>query len=560
VPIDQPLSDVAKFAGGPDGDLSPVEVVDVAELGDTSSNLVPHGTVNLSHFSLGQEAAVVKRCVAIAIAMVFTAGVALFASSASANPTAAPGAPREDVPSEVTMTGTGPGHGVSGFIGPVGQNSDPSVPYPVDTTGFTALDESFAGVILAAPPGGSPTLQMYCIDIRTPTGPGYGYNLGTWDEANVTNVGFVAHLLNEYYPAVEDAPMIGTPGIANSADQAAAVQAAIWYFSDNYVLAPGDLLLPAVTSIVNTVRLEPPLPAPSPPTLQIVPPPSGTTGIVGSLVGPYTITSPQGPATVSATDADMFSDAAGTTPIANGATVTDGAQIWLQRTTLGPAKLGATASTTVPSGNVYIYNGNIAGVTDAQNLILAQSSTVTTTVDATAEFVDSGALVVTKTIAGPGAGSQGEVRITVTCNGTALPDFVIPAGTTGTVTKTYEDIATPAECTITETVDGANAVVTVVTVNGSQTVAVPADETTNNPVNGQPITDTYGLVPVTTTTTPSPPLGEVVTVPPAQASAAASTQALPVTGDNSRPIGLAGLVAVAAGAALVLRTRRRTTR
>ena len=40
----------------------------------------------------------------------------------------------------------------------------------------------------------------------------------------------------------------------------------------------------------------------------------------------------------------------------------------------------------------------------------------------------TGSLVVTKTIDGPAAGSQGEVKISVTCGGTALAEFVIPAG------------------------------------------------------------------------------------------------------------------------------------
>jgi hypothetical protein len=67
---------------------------------------------------------------------------------------------------EVVMSGTGPGQGVTGFIGPVGSVSDPSVPYPTTTPpGFTPLNEGFAGIILATPvnPPGSPPVQMYCI-------------------------------------------------------------------------------------------------------------------------------------------------------------------------------------------------------------------------------------------------------------------------------------------------------------------------------------------------------------------------------------------------------------
>ena len=49
----------------------------------------------------------------------------------------------------------------------------------------------------------------------------------------------------------------------------------------------------------------------------------------------------------------------------------------------------------------------------------------------------TGSLVVTKTIDGPAAGSQGEVKISVTCGGTALADFVIPAGQTEPSSQTY---------------------------------------------------------------------------------------------------------------------------
>ena len=52
--------------------------------------------------------------------------------------------------------------------------------------------------------------------------------------------------------------------------------------------------------------------------------------------------------------------------------------------------LEATAEATVPSGNVYLYDGNTAGVSDAQKLILAETATLKTTVEATAEFLPPG--------------------------------------------------------------------------------------------------------------------------------------------------------------------------
>ncbi len=66
----------------------------------------------------------------------------------------------------------------------------------------------------------------------------------------------------------------------------------------------------------------------------------------------------------------------------------------------------------------------------AQKLILAQPATLTTTVDARAQYQPPGSLAVTKTIDGPAAGTQGDIVINVVCDGEVLqPPFVIPAGT-----------------------------------------------------------------------------------------------------------------------------------
>ena len=52
-----------------------------------------------------------------------------------------------------------------------------------------------------------------------------------------------------------------------------------------------------------------------------------------------------------------------------------------------------------------------------------------------------GELTVTKTITGPAAGQQGAITISVTCGGAALPDFVIPGGTSaGTLARSYVDV------------------------------------------------------------------------------------------------------------------------
>ncbi len=103
-----------------------------------------------------------------------------------------------------------------------------------------------------------------------------------------------------------------------------------------------------------------------------------------------------------------------------------------------------------------------------------------------------GSLIVTKTIAGPAAGQQGEIRIHTVCDGTALtPDFVLdPRTPAGDHVKPYDNIPAPTTCTITETADGHTSAVSVVVDKREQTVHVGAGEIVN-----AGISDTYGLVP-----------------------------------------------------------------
>ena len=394
---------------------------------------------------------------------------------------------------EMTVTDWYPGQGVSGFIANPNNPFDPvadGYPPTNPTDGFTPKDEGFAGVIHGTPPGGGATLNLYCIDINTDTWGGIGYALGTWDASNVRNVGYVARILNEYYPNTT------LPALGNDNETAAAVQAAIWFFSDRYVLNkdPADPVYAATVAIVNKIRAEGPLVEPPPPSLTIDP--KSLSGPHTTL-GPYTVTTDApGGATVNATGANMYANRAGTTPIAPGAEVGSGTKIWLRSTGTADAVLQATSQATVPSGNVYLYDGNTSGVTDAQRLILAQNATLRTTVQATAEFLPSGELVVQKTIAGPGAGSQGQVVIHVDCDdGVSRRDFIIPAGTpAGTTSRTYRHIAAGTTCTVTETSNGSVVGTDVVVTGDGQEVTIPA--------GGQKtvdVTDTYTPIP-----TPSP--------------------------------------------------------
>ena len=85
---------------------------------------------------------------------------------------------------------------------------------------------------------------------------------------------------------------------------------------------------------------------------------------------------------------------------------------------------------------------------------------------------------------------QGAVTINVRCGGALIGDpFDIPAGTTtGTTSKTYDNIPVGTNCTVTEIHDGHTGTVTVEVVGSGQTLTVEAGTTTAT------ITDTYNFV------------------------------------------------------------------
>lgn len=399
--------------------------------------------------------------------------------------------PRQGANTDLVMSGTGPGQSVSGAIAPVGDTTfNPLNGYPsAPPAGFETLNEGFAGVIHGTTVPGGQQLLLYCIDIRTLTYQGLGYVNGSWDASNVPNVGFVAYILQYYFPHTPNPPA------PDNSVRAAAVQAAIWFLTDKYVLNADDPIRPLTEGIVADAIANGPLNEPQP-SLTITP---GTaSGAAGTPVGPYTVNGDAGVAvTLASTGGTMYSDAQGTIPIAQQATVPVGQQVWLRASSPGASTvtLNARGTATVPTGGVFLYDNNTPNVADAQRLILAADATVTLTATAQAQFHDSGTLVVTKMIAGPGAGQQGPVTITVTCNGVARPPFVIPADATGTSTHTYTGIPTPATCTLTETVDGTNPALSSVVVGSPQTVTLPDNDTPDDPTSAQPVVDTYTLNP-----------------------------------------------------------------
>ena len=426
----------------------------------------------------------------VLIVLTALALVALCALPAQAVPGSPGPAPRLGPNTDIVMTGTGAGQGVAGGIAPVGSSFDPTAGYPADVpAGFEPLNEGFAGIIRAQSQTSGETLNMFCIDIRTSTYPGLGYENGTWDQSNVPNVGYIARILAEYYPNT------GEPAAApNDNARAASVQAAIWFFSDSYVLTSGEPIRPFTAAIVAAVLAAGPLPEPSPPNLTIDP--TDATGPSDTPLGPYTVASDSADAdleiTVRAAGGTMYADAAGNVPIADGAAVANNTQIWLlpAAVTGGEVTISARGVASAPSGNVYLYDGNTVGVNDAQRLILAQDAEVSTLTGARADFFQAGSLQVTKTIAGSAAGDQGAVTMHVSCDNGLEQDIVVaanaPAGDTTTI---IEDLPVGTVCTVTEPGNGSSGEVSV-----STTVAGSPATITAEPLAAVTVTNTYAAV------------------------------------------------------------------
>lgn len=118
---------------------------------------------------------------------------------------------------------------------------------------------------------------MYCINLRVSTYVGIGYESGSWEESNVPNIGYVTYILNNFYPTVPE------PAGLSANQQAAAVQSAIWYFTDGYVLntAASSTVREATAAIVAAAQAAGPVVEPPAPEVSITPE-SDTVGATSS--------------------------------------------------------------------------------------------------------------------------------------------------------------------------------------------------------------------------------------------------------------------------------------
>jgi hypothetical protein len=139
-------------------------------------------------------------------------------------------------------------------------------------------------------------------------------------------------------------------------------------------------------------------------------------------------------------------------------------------------------------------NGSTPAVTASTSPPSPQTVTVPSGEGAAVTYIDTydfvpGSLRVSKTIAGPSAGQQGEVTVETDCDGVILsPVLTIPAGTgPGTTSQTYTGIPGNTVCTASETANGnTNAVEVTTTGDNGVPVMVPAGGTA-----AAAITDSY---------------------------------------------------------------------
>jgi hypothetical protein len=359
---------------------------------------------------------------------------------------------------------------------------DPAVtPYP--STGISNERPVETAQIVLDDPGvaGRQDLLTYCIDLATETEIGVHYELGDWSAANVPNLAYVTYILENYYPAVPASPSAGT-----DVEKVQAVQGAIWYFTDGFVVAPAyatehNAVKAIVDATLAAVNGPPPAPAPAPipPTLTLTPD-SADAPTTGQLVGPFVVGGNVASATLSTSGVDVFADAGGTTPVMPGDTVAPGAQLWAGHVASTPDEgFVLTAVETVVEGNVFLYDGGNPGRTSAQKLILAVQANVPVRAAAQITPFAAGALQVNASIGGPAAGSQSAITLEARCDtgGTiTTATGTVPAGSAaGTYTPiAMSPLASGTVCTVATLASGANpsaALASATTLPASVTIA-----------------------------------------------------------------------------------------
>jgi hypothetical protein len=356
---------------------------------------------------------------------------------------------------ETTLVDIGVGTSLSGFDAPAGFDALDGYPSSIPS-GSTSHFVSYAGTLAIEDPVTGRGAFSYCIDLNTDTEVGVHYHHGEWSEANVPNLGYIEYILLNYFPTTPE-----PASAASDAQRAAAVQAAIWFFSDNFILDTATTTGSITAAIVDDAIANGPADEPSAPELSVSPTemPAPDTG---EIVGPFTVTA-DGPSTIRLAGVEVFHDSDGAVPLAEGDTVAPGSQLWARSVSdLEPQGFVLDLVAEHLVGTVYLFDESNPGREEAQTLVLAQNAEMVARAGTELIPYAAGGLEVTKRISGPGAGLQGEIVMEVSCEDQAggidrqYVLTVVAGSPAGDHPQSVVGIPAGSQCVITEITDGAN--------------------------------------------------------------------------------------------------------
>jgi TQXA domain-containing protein len=220
---------------------------------------------------------------------------------------------------------------------------------------------------------GSATYVAYCIDLATST-PAIGttYEEVAWSEANVgSDLPRINWILHNGYPnrTVEELRAVAGDGLTRGS-AAAATQAAIWHFSDGFVLEPSknDPAIVALYAHLIDPSVNVGLTAQPPVSISLSP--EDASGKAGELIGPFVVSTTASQLAVS-TDlglGEVIVDADGAPRTSAG----NGDELFVRvpaGTPAGQLTVTATGMATVQTGRVFVVPAQ-----PAQKFILASAA------------------------------------------------------------------------------------------------------------------------------------------------------------------------------------------
>jgi TQXA domain-containing protein len=225
----------------------------------------------------------------------------------------------------------------------------------------------------------------YCIDIFTGIDDDAepSWNEVDWATSGIDNLETVEAILRHYFPngdGPEGYTLTGTPD-----EKAMGTQAAIWHFTDGFVLTDDTDENPAnVIANYETIlaAVENGLDGFGEPTVTLgITPPASTEGVVGGLVGPYVVDTTAESVTVTPSEGLTLVDSEGA-PFTGE--IVDGTELWLSADDAMSGTITATATAQATAGRVFTGVDSKGGA--HQTLILATTVPIEDTAEAVVSF------------------------------------------------------------------------------------------------------------------------------------------------------------------------------